>query len=52
MPYVGVHKEPVAKGSFFYVDWVDKSNYIALVAAAALFIFGFYYIFKALGFIG
>ena len=53
MSYVGVHKDTSAtKGSFFYVDWADKTNYIALISALALFVFGFYYIFKALGVLG
>ena len=50
MVYVGVHKTPKNKASFFYVDWGDKSNYVALVISAFLFAFGFFYIYKALVF--
>lgn len=51
MPYIGVHKQPLDKTSFFYVDWGDKSNIVGLAISVILFVFGFYYIFKALGFL-
>ncbi|MFA6089261.1 MAG: hypothetical protein WC755_05330 [Candidatus Woesearchaeota archaeon] len=50
MTGLAVHKSFEDRRSFFYVDWEDKSNIVALAFAVLLFLFGFYYIFKALGF--
>jgi len=49
MSYITIHKE-IDKTSFFYVDWHDWSNIVGIIVAVGLFVFGFIYIFKALGF--